>query len=283
MSGNSVVPYADLAVLAASLIQRQIGPIPITLFADAEARGQLKRHDYRFDRLFQEIIADDDSQPENLRRFPGTDQTPIQFNNGTRSSLYRRVVYDEMILMDTDFLLYEDSLKQVWGSSHPIRINNKVSSILYPYDTTVSRLGDLTIPLYWATVGYYRRCRETDRFFEFVDYARANYTWFSHVYRYDPHLFRNDYTFSVAAHLLGGQTGQCPSISSLPNEVLRFGWDNDKVVDYNTRGVWMTGDDHTKGTVPICIRDQSIHVLNKPSLIPYLDRMIAQEWDLLSK
>lgn len=283
MAGNPLVPYADLAVLAASLIQRQIGPIPITLFADAEARERLRDHDYRFPKLFQEIIADDEPQTENLRRFPGTDHTPIQFNNATRSSLYHRVIYDEMILMDTDYLLYEDSLKQVWGSHHPIRINNKVSSILYPNSPSISRLGDLTIPLYWATVGYYRRCAETDRFFELVDYARANFEWFSHVYRYDARLFRNDYTFSIAAHLLGGQIGVCPSISSLPIDTLRFGWDNDQVIDFGPRGVWFEVDDHVQGTIPVQVHDQSIHVLNKPSLIPYLERMIAQEWDLLNR
>lgn len=283
MARNPGVPYADLAVLAASLIQRQIGPIAITLFTDSEARDHLRKHEYRFSTLFQEIIADDDPQPVNLRRFPGTDHTPTQFNNGTRSSLYHRVAYDEMILMDTDFLLYEDSLKQVWGSHHPIRINNKISSILYPESPVVSRLGDLTIPLYWATVGYYRRCAETDRFFALVDYARANYEWFSRVYRFSAHLYRNDYTFSIAAHLLGGQTGNCPSISTLPNEVLRFGWDNDRVIDFDSRGLWIAGDDHIKGMVPIHVQDQNIHVLNKPSLIPYLERMIAQEWDLLTR
>jgi hypothetical protein len=233
--------------------------------------------------LFRDIVADDRPQAANLRQFPGPDPTQRQFNNGSRSSLYRRVEYDEMLLLDTDYLLYEDSLRQVWGSHHPIRINRKVAGVLYPDNPTISRLGGLTIPLYWATAGYYRRCTETDRFFALVDYARANYEWFSHVYRFDSRLFRNDYTFSIAVHLLGGQVGGCPSVSDLPIDVLRFGWDNDKVVDFDQRGIWLDANDHARGSTPVHLRDQTVHVMNKASLVPYLDRMIAQEWDLLTR
>jgi hypothetical protein len=279
MNGNPTVPYADLAVLAASLIQRQIGPIPITLFTDSTARDMLVPHAYRFDRLFREIIADDRPQEPNLRQFPGTNQQPIQFNNRTRSSLYGRVDYDEMLLLDTDFLLYEDSLKQVWDSSHPIRINRYTTSIRYPNSPMLSRIGDLTIPLYWATAAYFRRSTEVDRFFRLVEYVTENYEWFGHVYRYDHRLFRNDYTFSIAVHLLGGQIGGSTSVSDLPDHVLRFAWDDDRVVDFNPRGLWFNAQNHQRKFDLIPVMDQSVHVLNKPSLGQFVSRMIEQEWE----
>ncbi len=281
MNGNTQIPYAELAILSACMIQRRLGPIPITLFADAEARERLSQHSFRFSRLFREIIDDDAAQTKNLRQFPGTNCSLIQFNNSTRAQLYGRVEYDEMLIIDTDYLLYEDSLSQVWNGAWPIRINRRTASIRYPMNASESRLGDLTIPLYWATAAYFRRCAETDRFFRLVEYAQENYEWFSHVYRYDHRLFRNDYTYSIAAHLLGGQIGECPSIASLPNNTLRFAWDDDKAISFDDHGLWFASHDYQGKPEPIQIVDQNIHVLNKPSLIPFLGRMIHHEWGML--
>lgn len=269
MKNNPEIPYGKLAVVCAGLVRRCLGPIRVSLIADQEAIDSIPQHGNQFD----EVLLEESVQKANLRQYPGSLGRQLQFNNRSRLDLYENLPHDEMLILDTDYFLYESSLEQVWGSSVPIRINKATSDLRNPLNRHVSRIGGLSIPTYWATVLYLRRSKETDRFIKLAKYVRDNYDWFSYIYRYDPNLFRNDYVCSIAIHLLGGETGSCPSVGDLPLDNLRFAWDEDRVVGFTKHGLDLVSPG-SPAPIRVSTNDQSIHVLNKVSLVPFLDEMI---------
>ena len=81
--------------------------------------------------------------------------------------------------------------------------------------------------MYWATVVYFRKCDYAETFFEFVKHVKDNREYYQELYKWPGKLYRNDYSFSIAAHMIAGF--QDKGVTQLPFKLYKT-FDTDNVI-----------------------------------------------------
>ena len=269
---NGVIEYHRMALVCAWFIKWHMD-VQVCLMGD---KGTLIRardlpsSEYVFDDMIH--LQPDPNKDRCYVSKDGEVKKEGMFLNKSRPSVYELSPFDETLLIDLDYLIMNDGLNQVWGSDAPIRINSIIDNIAFVDKPEERRLHQLSIPLYWATVIYFRKSPEAQAFFEGMEYIRNNYDHYGRLYRFTTHLYRNDYAASIMVHLLNGSTGENGikwPVQTLPEPELMFAWDNQPLLKLDTTRAWFVGH-YMNGPgryVPGLIKDRSVHVMNKQSLI----------------
>jgi hypothetical protein len=282
---NAQVDYGLMALCAATMIRANSRVKDVTLVADEGTISWLReQHGERVDTTFDQII-EVDGPPETTqeRTIYDTQYSPyrIPWHNEGRSSAYELSPYDETILLDCDYLLCSDVLDAAWGSDEPYRINRRAKNLLHEDPPAPEqRLETFGIPMYWATCVYFRKCPEAKSLFDLVDVVRENYDYYQFLYRFPGKLYRNDYAFSVALHVLSGWTENVAT--PLPVEDILTCFDTDSLLEVPAKNeltflvqdreeTWKYRVSRTKAL--------SVHVMNKFSLIRQADRILELHGD----
>ena len=128
------------------------------------------------------------------------------FYNLDRCNAYDISPYEETIMIDADYLILSDALNSCWGHNNELMMNWKYDDIMYEReDDSLKRLHPTGITMYWATVVYFKKTEFTKQFFETVKHVKDNSRYYQDLYwEHTQELLKNDYSFSVAAHMLGG-------------------------------------------------------------------------------
>ena len=95
-------------------------------------------------------------------------------------------------------------------------------------------LNDFGITMYWATVVYFRKTPYAETFFNCVKHVKENTQYYRDLYKWNGTLYRNDYSFSIAAHIMSGF--QDKGISQLPTTLYKT---------FDTDDVHSAVNDHT--------------------------------------
>jgi hypothetical protein len=231
---NAEIDYLRLAVINSMLIQRHLGIENITVVTDQHSL------DYTTAQMGSEIInqvitqfiiveKDIQFKTKNIRTYKDTSHTAKQlsFYNVNRCDAYDLSPYDETILLDVDYLILSDTLNQCWGHNNELMLNWQFQDIMTDRKFTgLDRLHDLGITMYWATVVYFKKTEFVQGFFECVKHVKDNIMFYKDLYKWKGSLYRNDYSFSIAAHMMGGFIDK--NIPQLP-AVLYKTFDNDDV------------------------------------------------------
>lgn len=233
---NDVVDYASQACVAAAMIKRNMGAWT-TLVTDPGTEKFLfdTYAEHKLFRVFDDVIVlpysefRDDTNERKYRDSPWTVRV-LKYHNGSRHLAYRLSPYDETLLVDTDYLIQNATLSECWGSLEDIMINREVVPLdRRPLQRPDVRLDTMSIPLWWATVVYFRKSPRAQLFFDLVEHVRENYEYFSLVYGYPRQPYRNDYAFSIATHMLNGfcETGE---VKPLPVDRILTSVDSDVLI-----------------------------------------------------
>ena len=131
---------------------------------------------------------------------------------------------------------------------------------------TDERLSDISLPMYWATVVYFKRSPFAKLFFDIVKHVQENYEFYVGSYGLSSGLYRNDYSFTIAAHLLSDK--QKSIIRPLPFPLINsFG---EEIVSVNTDSITLSDDNG----IPVKVSGLDVHLMNKFSLNEHLDEII---------
>lgn len=210
---NTEIDYFRLAVVNSFLIQKNLGIKDITVVTDTAT------YEYAIGILGEDIInsainniiiteKDVDFKATNVRLYKDTRNTPMQlsFYNLNRCDAYRLSPYDETILLDVDYLIFSDMLNQCWGHNNDLMMNWHFTDVMPErnYEKIHSRVNPLGITQYWATVVYFRKTPYAESFFNIARHVQNNNLYYKMLYRLPGSLYRNDFTFSIAAHMCGG-------------------------------------------------------------------------------
>jgi hypothetical protein len=201
---NERVDYGKLATISARLVQLNLG-CPVTLITDSYTRDNLPDRT-----LFDHVIIQEDEAPENRRCYRDTRyyQVTTNFRNSGRASAYDLSPYDETILLDADYLTFSPSLNVVWGNVEDLLISRKAIRLNHEQlSMEEQRLSPEGIDMYWATVIYFRKSEVAHQVFDAVSFIRENWEFYSTLLQLKSDMFRNDFAFSLALHLIGGRTG----------------------------------------------------------------------------
>jgi hypothetical protein len=239
---NTEIDYFRLAVVNALLVQKNLGIKNITVVTDpfSLAQGEKTLGKRLIKKAINNIIViekDKKFKALNQRLYKDTSHTAkyLPFYNVNRCDAYELSPYDETLLIDVDYLILSDTLNHCWGHNNELMMNWKFQDIMYERkDPSLARLNDMGITMYWATVVYFRKTEYVENFFNIVSHVKNNPQFYKDLYQWQGTLYRNDYSFSIAAHMMSGFVDK--GIPQLPTTLYKS-FDTDDIhsaVDKNT-------------------------------------------------
>jgi hypothetical protein len=239
---NTEIDYFRLAVVNALLVQKNLGIKNVTVVTDPHSLKQGEKTLGK--RLIKKainniVVVDKDKRFKalNQRLYKDTSHTAkyLPFYNVNRCDAYEISPYDETLLIDVDYLILSDTLNHCWGHNNELMMNWKYQDIMYERkDSTLNRLYDMGITMYWATVVYFRKTEYVESFFNIVSHVKNNPQFYKDLYKWQGTLYRNDYSFSIAAHMMSGFVDK--GIPQLPTTLYKS-FDTDDIhsaIDENT-------------------------------------------------
>ena len=233
------VDYVKLAEHCASQIHEHMS-LPVSLVTNTSCTSK----------IFDKII-NVDLHSSQTKKIAGEQIPWINFD---RYKCWEHTPYKNTLVMDTDFIIKNNSLSDVFYSGKDLLINKTYTDINARTDKTVERLVEHGIDMYWATVFYFSKNYKTEIFFNLVEHIQKNWSYYRMLYGIGNRKFRNDFAFSIAIHMLNGYTTTdwpCP----LPDPLISS-FDTDTVFDL----------DIMKGEFITNTRGMNTHIMNKVDL-----------------
>jgi hypothetical protein len=269
---NEEIDYLKLATINAYYIKENLGIDNITVVTNQYS------YDYNLDEMGYDfihnaisniIITTKDKAFKNINRRSYKDtshkSTSLPFYNIDRCDAYDLSPYDETILIDADYLIMSDVLNQCWGHDNELMMNWNYEDIMSERnDDSLKRLSPVGITMYWATVVYFKKSNYAQQFFNTVRHVRDNTQYYQELYRWPGGLYRNDYSFSVAAHMLSGFVEK--GVPQLPVPALYKTFDTDDVHSSPEKNeiIFYLEKPKSLGDFMLCRwRGVDIHVMNK--------------------
>jgi hypothetical protein len=126
-----------------------------------------------------------------------------QWFNGDRYRAYELSPYDETILLDSDYLILDDSLLSILTTIDDYQI---VTHNQNPMQTMDGKMGPVGIDYVWATAVVFQKTSRSRLLFELVGRIQRNYSYYRKLYNIQARNFRNDYAFTIADNIINGYT-----------------------------------------------------------------------------
>ena len=276
---NEELDYGTMALCSALLIKKQSVNNNVSLITTQDTINWLtSSKGYELvNSAFDDVLIVEIDREVPSRTFHDTRYTSkIQpYYNTSRPDSFDLTPFDETVLIDVDYLVLDNSLDNVWGSLEDIMVNKSVIDLNHTSNISGfdSRLSTLGIPMYWATVMYFKKNSRAKVLFDLIKFIKDNYKFYRALYNFsDSGYFRNDYALSIALHMLSGEF-ENDSIKSLTNPSLLFSTENDDMVSFNNGTASFIGEP-TQGNFSLHKVNTNVHVMNKWSIVRMADRII---------
>lgn len=273
---NDEINYLKLAVVNSVLIQKHLGleKKNIAVVTDEASYDHVVyKHSKNFIKknIGHLIFSEKDVKfkHQNVRTYKDTSihSRYLSFYNKNRCDAYDLSPFDETILLDADYLILSDRLNGCWGHNNELMMNWQYKDVLHDrVFPELERLHSSGIPMYWATVVYFRKSGYCKEFFDTVKQVRDNKQYYDDIYRTKGRLYRNDFSFSIAAHIVGGFRDR--QIPQLPVKLYKS-FDTDDVVGVSEDlGLYMCLEkNYTPGDfIATKWKGVDIHIMNKWAL-----------------
>ena len=237
-TNNNTVDYLKLCIINALLIKKNMGDVHISVVTTEYSLGwewavaNRKLIDSTVNLIIQEG-AGELTKSTNARVFRNTQYYTKKdmFCNSGRSDAYSLSPYEETLLIDCDYLILSDSLNSCWGSVEDFMISKDAVHLNHgPLNATEWRLSPFGIRMYWATVVYFRKTERAQLVFELVEHIKQNWLFYSLSYDFPGGLYRNDFAFSIAIHMLSGFQENADFVT-IPDTPLLSSLDKDQLYE----------------------------------------------------
>lgn len=199
---NSTFDYVKIASVAAALAKREtLGQMPATLITDEF--GALAADRNIFDKV---IIHTSDKVNNRVFRKTHDESTElVQWKNLTRADVYDLTPYEQTLLLDADYLMFNSNLFRLFYNEIDFTCYKKVFDVTGRNSfNNDERLSQYSIESLWATAIYFRKSEYAESVFEMMKSVKANYQYYSKLYGFKATPYRNDFALSVAHHALSG-------------------------------------------------------------------------------
>jgi hypothetical protein len=173
-------------------------------------------------------------------------------------------------MLDTDVLVLDDRLKLCWGSKNEMMINHCIGRMdTLQLKPRPQKMDDISLDVLWATITYFKRTPRVAKFFELANHIMKDFPYYGMLYKFPVSLYRNDYAFTVASHIMSGYIGgDYRFVRPLPVPYTTFAWETDELLDVERgRALFKCG------TTPVVVRN-TVHCMNKSSMLANADRIL---------
>ena len=269
---NGYVNYAKQACACAGYVRKHLSLYDeICLVTNTETLESEKK---LIDEYFDNVIVSDTFQPDNVRLFKDTtrDTEYASFRNMGRSDVYELSPYDETLVIDSDYFIMNNVLDQVWDSANDVMINCKYRDVSERHKDNITYLDNFSVPMYWATVFYFKKSDFAENLFTLISHIKYNYKYYYYLYNCSGNLFRNDFAFSMALHILNGSVAF--DVPSLPIDYLNNSFDLDDIFRVNSHDdIIMYCADAERITDHLLSRFTctDLHIMNKKAVSRFID------------
>ena len=126
-----------------------------------------------------------------------------QWYNSDRYRAYEFSPYDETLLLDSDYLILDDSLLKI------VDTVNDYTIMSHNQNFQISMNGDMgttSLNYVWATAVIFKKTVKSKLLFDLVGKIQRNYPYYRKLYNLREHNFRNDYAFAIADNIINGYT-----------------------------------------------------------------------------
>jgi len=264
---NEYVNYAEQACASAGYARKNLSLFDeICLITNTET---LKSNKKLINKYFDKVIVSDSFQPDNIRLFKDTTHITeyAPFKNMGRSEVYELSPYAETLLIDSDYFIMNDVLDQVWDSENDVMINCKYRDVSERHKENIEYIDNFSIPMYWATVVYFKKSDFAENLFTLVSHIKYNYKYYYYLYNCSGNLFRNDFAFSMALHILNGSVAF--DVPSLPIDYLNNSFDLDDIFRVNSHNdiiMYCADAERTTNHLLSRFTNMDLHIMNKKAI-----------------
>ncbi len=261
---NSLVNYIKMAEIAATRIEKYLG-IPVSLVTDDPSKATSS--------IFNSIIEipPADQCWQKTINDGSTSYQKVDWKNFSRSSAYNLTPYSTTLVIDTDYIINSKVLLPALSLDHDLQIyKNSMPLASWRNKVEFQRISPYSIPFYWATTFIFKKNLVMKSFFDLVEYIKLNWHYYKNLYNISSPVFRNDYAFSIAIHLMSDY-GQGEFAVELPG-TMTYITDKDMLINATDDSMQFLIQKEKNQTEFIATKTQGIdvHVMNKLSLLRVL-------------
>jgi hypothetical protein len=185
---NTTVDYIAIADQTSRLIKHNL-QLPITLITDNNAEPT-----FAYD-----TIVRVDPVAGNFRTDLNDQQ--VEWKNFGRYLAYELSPYEETLLVDTDYIVLDDSLLKLFATDFDYKLMHHNQT---PAGISYEQMGETSLPFIWATVVLFRKTERAKLFFSLVGKIQRNYNYYRALYNVREGNYRNDYAFAIANCIISG-------------------------------------------------------------------------------
>jgi len=264
---NSEIDYAKISLFAAEQVKRHLN-VPVSLITDS--KDWLLQSQPTAADVFDQFITTWTDTQQTKRFYDGTlASKTLTWKNLNRSDCYDLTPYDETLVIDSDYIINSSNLAKIWDNVNDFLIyQDSFDLAQWRDDRSFRYLNQYAIPFYWATAFYFKKSNENQAFFDLVKHVKLNWSYFRALYNIDSTVFRNDFAFSIAIHMMGDDFAK-----SLPGK-MNYTLDRDVLVDIEdtTLKFLVEKKNYSGEYIATKTTNLDMHVMNKYSLTRYLNK-----------
>tara|TARA_B100000925_G_scaffold253044_1_gene205359 strand:+ start:1052 stop:1876 length:825 start_codon:yes stop_codon:yes gene_type:complete len=257
---NGKVDYLRQAEILAERVKKHLD-LPTTLVTSTASELQNVG-------LFDKVIEIEDNNSNYKRYYNGTlHHQQLQFKNNDRVKSYDLSPYESTLVLDTDYVICNNSLKHAFDSKNDFQIyKHGVDLCEWRKHDEFSFINNTGIPFYWATCFCFKKTNETKIFFDLLQHLVKNWNHYEQVYDIGSRNFRNDHVFSIAIHMMNGFTDS-DWAKTLPGTMF-YTLDRDfiKTIKDNSLTFLLQKEKYNGEYILASTKDCNVHVMNKFSL-----------------
>ena len=281
---NPEIDYGLLALCNALMIKSNLKENKVALITDYTTYDDLKlsKYSHLISRAFDEVVQiepNDATKDSKMKRFNDTfsKHRVLPWHNTTRNDAYNLSPFDETLLLDSDYLVCSPYLDTIWDTKNEIMLNHQAKTLNHAPNRTDVMVNPFTIPLHWATMLYFKKGKAAELMFDIVSHVKENYEYYGFIYGFDGrNMYRNDFAFSIAAHMLNGYRLN-NVVASFPYPTILTSYDYDDLVDMPERNsmMFLVNNQENRREYGVSVtKDIDVHVMNKYSILRLADKIV---------
>ena len=269
---NSRIDYVKQAIYCAKRIKTHLN-LPVQLVTDAIDYIESA---YPFYKQYIDVLTYQPAPVGSPKTFHDGiyNKTQSEWKNSARSDAYVISVFEKTLVIDADLLLFNDKLLSCFNTNEDFMIA-KHHELVNLNGINFDRVGDKTIPMYWATILYFTKSNTAKTVFDLVAHIKENYNYYRTVYDIPESKFRNDFAFSIAVHMMSGFEYSTEWPLQL-NSDMWVSTDKDVLLDITDTTVKLLAH-KSYDYLPVKLTDATVHVMNKFSLNSFIDKEFKNE------
>ena len=266
---NAIIDYAKIAIFAANRAKEFLD-IPVSLITDNIKYLNDIYPDHPFDQI---IEVQEQPYQQKKSFFDGAlSSKSLEWKNFARYQAYALSPYDTTLVIDSDYIINSDILKPAFDRDADLQIYSQSMDLAHDRSADeFHRINDRGILFYWATAFIFNKSPMMESFFDLISYIRENWDYYKMLYNIDVSLFRNDYAFSIAIHILNSKMDGHFAVE-LPGKMI-YSKDKDVLVDMKQGKLkfLMEKKNYSGEYIIAKTTNLDVHVMNKFSLSRFID------------